>query len=153
MSNIRTGHSNLIPDDLAGVCGDIGLLIGAWESNVALSLMSHEGHLHPTLSQLNGSLSPSMQHWAVIRRSSRTGRNYKKVLVLTLMKEEKSSRDVRTRLHDYRGLTHTSTIWKGRRPRYSFGGRVKSSCPGNVYSGPIPTDAITSACSKVQIQG
>jgi hypothetical protein len=40
MSNMRNGHSNLIPDDLAGVCGNINVLIGACESNVALKLMS-----------------------------------------------------------------------------------------------------------------
>jgi hypothetical protein len=34
--------ANLIPDDLAGVCGDIAILTGAWESNIALKLMSYE---------------------------------------------------------------------------------------------------------------
>jgi hypothetical protein len=32
----------LIPDDLAGVCGDIDILTSAWESNIALKLMSYE---------------------------------------------------------------------------------------------------------------
>jgi hypothetical protein len=39
---IRTGHSNLIPDDRAGVRGDIGVLISAWERNVDFKMFSHE---------------------------------------------------------------------------------------------------------------
>jgi hypothetical protein len=42
VSFIRTGHSNLIPDDLAGFCGDICVLISAWENSVAFKLMSYE---------------------------------------------------------------------------------------------------------------
>jgi hypothetical protein len=42
MSNIRTGHSDLISDDFAGVCGGIAILIGAWESHIAIKLMSSE---------------------------------------------------------------------------------------------------------------
>jgi hypothetical protein len=42
MDMIKTGHTNLIPDDLAGVCGDIAILTSAWKSNIALKLMSQE---------------------------------------------------------------------------------------------------------------
>jgi hypothetical protein len=42
MDMIKTGRTNLIPDDLAGVCGDISILTSAWESNIALKLMSYE---------------------------------------------------------------------------------------------------------------
>jgi hypothetical protein len=42
MDMIKTGHTNLIPDDLAGVCGDTTILTSAWESNIALRLMSYE---------------------------------------------------------------------------------------------------------------
>jgi hypothetical protein len=42
MHNIRNGQSNLIPDDLAGVCGDIAVMISAWETNVGFRLYSHE---------------------------------------------------------------------------------------------------------------
>jgi hypothetical protein len=41
MDMIKTGHTNLIPDYLAGVCGDIAVLTSAWESNIALKLMSY----------------------------------------------------------------------------------------------------------------
>jgi hypothetical protein len=34
-------------------------------------------------------------------------------------------------------------IWKGRRPRYRFGGTVNVFCSGNVYSETIPTNVIT----------
>jgi hypothetical protein len=34
-------------------------------------------------------------------------------------------------------------IWKGRRPRYRFGGRVNVSCSGNIYSETTPTNVIT----------
>jgi hypothetical protein len=39
---IKTWHTNLIQDDLAGVCGGIATLTSAWESNIALRLMSYE---------------------------------------------------------------------------------------------------------------
>jgi hypothetical protein len=42
MDMIKTGHTNLIPYDHAGACGDIAILISAWESNIALKLMSYE---------------------------------------------------------------------------------------------------------------
>jgi hypothetical protein len=42
MHHIRNGQSNLIPDDLAGVCGDIAVMIGAWERNVDSKLYGHE---------------------------------------------------------------------------------------------------------------
>jgi hypothetical protein len=42
MDMIKTGHTNLIPDDLAGVCGDIAILTSAWESNTELKLTSCE---------------------------------------------------------------------------------------------------------------
>jgi hypothetical protein len=42
MDMIKTGHTNLIPDDLMEVCGDIAILTSAWESNIALNLMSYE---------------------------------------------------------------------------------------------------------------
>jgi hypothetical protein len=42
MSKIRTGYSNLIPDDLVGVYGDIGGLISGWERNVTFKIMSYE---------------------------------------------------------------------------------------------------------------
>jgi hypothetical protein len=34
-------------------------------------------------------------------------------------------------------------IWKGRRLRYRFGGRVNVFCSGNVYSETMPTNVIT----------
>jgi hypothetical protein len=34
-------------------------------------------------------------------------------------------------------------IWKGRRPRYRFGGRANVFCSSNVYSDTIPTNMIT----------
>jgi hypothetical protein len=48
------------------------------------------------LSPINGSLSLSTQQWALIRPSSKMGRNYQKVSVLTMKKEEKF----------FRGCTH-----------------------------------------------
>jgi hypothetical protein len=42
MHKIRNGHSILIPDDLPGVCGDIVVMISAWERNVGFKLYSHE---------------------------------------------------------------------------------------------------------------
>jgi hypothetical protein len=60
-----------------------------------------------------------------------------------LMKEEKFVKGVRIRLHKYEGFTHTWKIWKGRRPRYRFGGRLNVFCSGNVYSETIPTNVIT----------
>jgi hypothetical protein len=41
------------------------------------------------------------------------------------------------------GYTHTWKIWKVRRPRYRFGGRVNVFCSGNVWSETIPTNVIT----------
>jgi hypothetical protein len=35
------------PDDLVGVCRDISILTSAWESNIALKLMSYEEALAP----------------------------------------------------------------------------------------------------------
>jgi hypothetical protein len=32
----------LIQDDLAGVCGDIAVMISAWERNVDFEMYSHE---------------------------------------------------------------------------------------------------------------
>jgi hypothetical protein len=42
MDMIKTWRTNLIPDDLAGVCGDIAILTSAWKSNTALKLMRSE---------------------------------------------------------------------------------------------------------------
>jgi hypothetical protein len=42
MDMIKTGHTNFVSDNLAGVCGDIVILTSAWESNIALKLMSYE---------------------------------------------------------------------------------------------------------------
>jgi hypothetical protein len=53
-----------------------------------------------------------------------------------LMKEAKF---LKGSTHKYRGFTHTWKIWKGRRPRYRFGGRVNVFYAGNVYSEAIPT--------------
>jgi hypothetical protein len=47
------------------------------------------------------------------------------------------------RMHKCRGFTHTWKIWKGRRPRYRFGGRVNVFCSGNVYTETIRTNVIT----------
>jgi hypothetical protein len=41
---IRTGHSNLIPDDLAEDCGTIADLMSGWERNAMLKIFSYEGH-------------------------------------------------------------------------------------------------------------
>jgi hypothetical protein len=40
--DIRNGQSNLIPDDLARVWGDIAVMISAWERNVDFKLYSYE---------------------------------------------------------------------------------------------------------------
>jgi hypothetical protein len=53
------------------------------------------------------------------------------------LREDQVVTDVRTRLHKYRGFTHTWKIWKGRRPR------VNVFCSGNVYSETMPTNVIT----------
>jgi hypothetical protein len=42
MHNIRNGQSNLIPDYLAGACGDIAVMTSGWERNVGFKLYSHE---------------------------------------------------------------------------------------------------------------
>jgi hypothetical protein len=53
-----------------------------------------------------------------------------------LMKEEKFLKGHTHNAVQYRGFTHTWKIWKGRRPRYMFGGR------GNVYSETMPTNVV-----------
>jgi hypothetical protein len=42
MSKIRNGKSNLIPDAISGACGDIAVMINAWERNVEFKLFSHD---------------------------------------------------------------------------------------------------------------
>jgi hypothetical protein len=43
-----------------------------------------------------------------------------------------------------KGCTHKAEqVWKGRRLRYRFGGRVNIFCSGNVYSETMPTNVIT----------
>jgi hypothetical protein len=42
MDMIKAGHTNLIPYDLARICGDTAVLTSAWESNISLKLMSYE---------------------------------------------------------------------------------------------------------------
>jgi hypothetical protein len=42
MHKIRNGQSNLIPDDLAGVCGDTSVMISAWERNFDFKMFGLE---------------------------------------------------------------------------------------------------------------
>jgi hypothetical protein len=42
ISKIRTGHSNLVPDDIAEVSGDIAVMISGWERNVDFKMFRHE---------------------------------------------------------------------------------------------------------------
>jgi hypothetical protein len=62
-----------------------------------------------------------------------------------LMKEEKF----------LKGCKHSWKIWKRRRPRYRFGGRVKVFRFSNVYSGTIPTNVMTywAVYERVTLQG
>jgi hypothetical protein len=39
---IRTRHGNLVPDSLVGVCGDIAVMISAWERNVDFKMFCYE---------------------------------------------------------------------------------------------------------------
>jgi hypothetical protein len=42
MCTIRKGQSNPIPDAIADVCGDIEVMISAWEKNVDFKMFSYE---------------------------------------------------------------------------------------------------------------
>jgi hypothetical protein len=69
MYKIRNRQSNLIPDDLTGVCGDIAAMISAWERNVDFNMVSHEEALATGPIVASWIQFPRTQHWAPIRAS------------------------------------------------------------------------------------
>jgi hypothetical protein len=99
---IRTGQSNLIPDDLAEVCRNAAVLINAWEQNVDFKMFSDEEEL--TTDSIVAQWISLAQNAALrthtyidtyihtyIHISSRMDQNSQRVPVVMLMKEAKLS--------------------------------------------------------------
>jgi hypothetical protein len=153
IGKIRNGQSNLISDDLEGVCRNIAVMIKAWERNVDFKMFSHEEAL---------ATDPIVASWILLAKNGALGAH---TYILEDRPElpkssgpdaDEGANSWKGRTHDRR-LTDKRTIRKGRRPSFRSGGTIRSF--RHCFEGPphrtnviTPLRQTTKVCRELRIR-